>query len=121
MLWMPHRGLRPLVDGGQPHAGHEAPHALVPDLMSPPAKMAHHLLRAGPKRLEELAVDRSHDGEGFEAFGPQAAVEGRPTDADQGALARDQQLRVIRFDHLPSRPHAQRPEARRKKSRSTTS
>lgn len=78
MLRVPHCRLRPLVDGGQAHAGHEAPHALAPDLMSLPAQMADHLPRAVPGRLEELAVDLSHDGEGLGAFGPRAAVE-RPT------------------------------------------
>ena len=82
--------------------------------MSLRAQMTDHLPRAGPRRFQELAVDRPHDGKGLGAFSPRAAVERRPDDADQGAVAGDRQVWVIRFDHLASRPHAQRPEARRK-------
>lgn len=69
---------------------------------------ADHLPRAGPGRIEELAFDRPHQGEAVSAFGPRAAVEGRPADAGQRALPRFRQLRVIRFDHVASRPHVQR-------------
>lgn len=78
---MPNWGLRALVDAGQPHEGHEAPHALAPDLMSLLTRMERHLLRAVPGHVNELALDRSHDGEGLEAFCLRAAVEVRRINA----------------------------------------
>ena len=76
---------------------------------------------AAPRRWSSVsirAINSSHDCEGIQTFGSEAAVEGRPTDSDQGALARDRQLRVTRFDCLASLPPLIR---RRKESRSSAS
>lgn len=121
MLGVGHRRLRTLVDGLQAHPRHQAANPLAVDLVPLPAEMTSHLPAAVPRRFQELRVDQPHQ---FQVLGtlaiPRLVVAGA-AERHQRALLRDRQARMLRLDQLPPPADAHRPEALRKKSRSTTS
>lgn len=87
MLRMSHRRFGLLVYRLQTHPSHQAPDTFAPDFIALALEVTRHLATAVERGLHELLVNEPHQCEVQNALALPAAVETRPADRDQLALA----------------------------------
>ncbi len=100
---------------------HQPSNPLAANTVAFSSKMACHLPRPIPWRLQELRIDQTHQRQILRRLASRLIIIGGSADCQKLALANNRQVLVACLNHCTSPLDAHRPEVLAKKSRSTTS